>query len=332
MAFLLYLLYALFPLGCIPPLFAQSSHEEPYLSNIRQLTFTSMGFEKAGEAYFSPDGKSIIFQAVPQGQKGYQIYILPLEEEASPRLVSTGQGTCTCGFFKPDGRKVLFASSHSAPSAKGRPIKCRGYAWELTPYMNIYEANLDGSDLCPLTFGPAYHAECAYSPDGKQIVYASNEEGDMHLYLMDADGSNKRRLTEYPACYHGGPFFSPNGTQIVFRADRQVPHYLQIYLIGIDGQAERQLTDNGSVNWAPFWHPGGKVIAYTTSLHGHHCYQIYLLHVETGKELRLTQSGSFEGLPSFNAEGTKMLWTSKREGGDCQVFIADFQMPIELRE
>lgn len=87
---------------------------EPYLSNIHQLTFPEMGFEKAGEAYFSPDEKKIIFQAVPHGKQHYQMYVMELEEGV-PRLVSTGKGACTCGFFRPDGEKILFASSHENP-------------------------------------------------------------------------------------------------------------------------------------------------------------------------------------------------------------------------
>jgi Tol biopolymer transport system component len=197
--------------------------------------------------------------------------------------------------------------------------------------MNIYEANPDGSDLKALTSGPAYHAECAYSPDGTKIVYAANETGDMHLYIMDADGSNSQRLTYVDSCYHGGPFFSPNGEEIIFRCDRQSPHYLQLYRIRSDGSDEQQLTDDGAVNWAPYWHPNGKVIAYTTSLHGHQHYEIYLLNVETMVKYRLTHNSTFDGLPSFNRDGSKILWTSKRADNCCHIFMADFTLPKELQ-
>lgn len=286
-----------------------------------------MGFEKAGEAYFSPDGQSIVFQAVPTGKKDYQIYSMSLEERI-PRMISTGKGACTCAFFRPDGKKVIFASSHGDPELDTREKQTEEsgrYVWELTPYMNIYEANPDGSQLVALTNGPAYHAECAYSSDGTHIVYASNEDGAMNLYTMRSDGSDVRQITHTTGCYNGGPFFSPDGTKIIFRADREVPDYLQIYEIGANGQNERQLTDNGAVNWAPFWHPNGRVIAYTTSLHGHRHYEIYLLDVESGATCRLTHNENFDGLPSFDRTGTRLLWTSKR-GDDrtCQIFMALF--------
>lgn len=197
--------------------------------------------------------------------------------------------------------------------------------------MNIYEANPDGTCLVALTHGPAYHAECAYSPDGLNIVYASNEDGSMNVYTMKADGSDRYQITHTSDCYNGGPFFSPDGKQIIFRADRERADYLQIYLIQTDGTNERQQTFNTAVNWAPYWHPNGNVIAFTTSLHGHRHYEIYLLNIETGISSRLTHSPTFDGLPVFSPDGSKLLWTSKR-GPDhtSQIFIADFTMPSIL--
>ena len=304
------------------------SIESDFLQNIEQVTFPSMGFDKAGEAYFSPDGTSIIFQAVPTDQKNYQIYTMDLKTR-SPVMVSTGKGKCTCGFYHPDGGKIIFASSHESPflGEKIDELPSQKYVWDLTPYMQIYEADLDGSSLKCLTSGPAYHAECGYSPDGKNIVYASNESGSMNIYMCDADGANVRRLTGTDACYNGGPFFSPDGKSVIFRADREHKDLLQLYLINCQGTEEKQLTNNEHVNWAPFWHPNNQLIAYTTSKHGHKAYQIYLLNIETGEEYRLTHSSTFEGLPSFSKDGKKIAWTSKRGGSTPQIFIADFNLP-----
>ena len=303
---------------------------EPYLSHIRQVTFPEMGFEKAGEAYFSPDEQSIIFQAVPNGMQHYQMYVMDLDE-GIPHLVSTGKGACTCGFFRPDGKKILFASSHENIAPEEEKSPSGRYKWDLIPYMNIYEANPDGTKLTKLTNGQAYHAECSYAPDGSEILYACNETGSMQLYIMDADGANPRQITFKEGCYNGGPFFSPDGSRIIFRADREKAHYLQIYMIDKDGSNEVRLTDNDAVNWAPYWHPNGEVVAYATSIHGHHRYEIYLKNITTGVECRLTDCPTFDGLPVFNHDGSKIMWTSKR-GLDktCQIFIADFYLPPEL--
>lgn len=295
---------------------------ESTLSNIEQLTFPHLGFERAGEAYFSPDGNKISFQGAPKGEGDYQIYTLDLVTKEIVQI-SRGAGSCTCSYFSPDGKKIIFAASpeKSSKAPGGR------YKWDLTPYMNIYEANMDGSQAVCLTSGPAYHAECAYSPDGSQIVYASNEDGSMNIYVMKSDGTDVRQLTHTTHCYNGGPFFSPDGTKIIFRADREVPDYLQIYMIDVTGENLIQVTDNGAVNWAPFWHPSGDAIAYTTSIHGHHNYQIFFLNLVTGEQHQLTDQSKFNGLPTFNGDGSKMLWTSKR-GKDqtSQIFIADFEL------
>ena len=328
--------YSLFLLFFSIPSFLVS-YDEPYLSNVRQLTFPYMGFEKAGEAYFSPDGNSIVFQAVPSGQKHYQIYIMDLQEQI-PRMLSTGRGACTCAFFHPDGTKVIFASSHEDPAlfmppsaVPGYKREGRDYSWEFTPWMNIYEASLDGTLLKALTRGSAYHAECAYSSDGEKIVYASNEDGAMNLYVMNSDGSSPMKITDNTFCYIGGPFFCPSGKDIIYRKDPEKQHYLDIYLISADGTSEKRVTNNGAVNWAPYWHPSGQVIAYTTSLHGHHRYEIYLKNIFSGVEVRLTSCPTFDGLPVFHPNGNKIMWTSKRgQDGTCQLFLADFEMPKEL--
>lgn len=302
--------------------------EEMQLSKITQLTTPAMGFEKAGEAYFSPDGQMISFQAVPIGEDNYQIYTMDLTTKAITK-VSKNVNACTCSFFRPDGKKMIFGAS----TEKAQLPMPGQYKWDLTPYMNVFESNLDGTDPVQLTKGSAYHAECAYSPDGSQIVYASDEDGSMNIYVMNSDGSNVRQLTYTQGCYNGGPFFSPDGSKIIFRADREVPHRLQIYMMDADGENVTQLTDNNAVNWAPFWHPSGKGIVYTTSIHGHHNYQIYFLNIETREQHRLTYVPVFNGLPVFNRDGTQMMWTSKRGiDNTSQIFISDITIPNEWLE
>lgn len=311
------------------------AEKEILLKNIEQVTNESMGFEKAGEGYFSPDGKKIIFQAVPKGKRQFQIYVMDLIDRI-PFMVSTGKGACTCANFRADGKKIIFASSHENPHLEEeetqQTTKNGNYKWNFTPYMNVYEANLDGSDRRALTTGSAYHAECSYSVDGTKIVYASNEDGHMNLYTMLADGSNQRQITFNKHCYYGGPFFSPDGKSILFRADKDKPDYLQLYTINIENLKETQYTNNGAVNWAPYWYPNGKCIAYTTSIHGHHQYEIYLLNIYSNQEKRITFNPSFDGLPVFDTTGKKLLWTSKRGGKNSQLFLADFNLPKEFYE
>jgi Tol biopolymer transport system component len=326
-----------------------AAKEAKHLKNIRQVTF---GFAKAGEGYFSPDGKAIIFQAArwpepttlqapAEGWDAYQIYTAELTPGAEPKLVSTGKGKCTCAYFHPDGQSILFASSHLDPAiqdesaAADRPeapaySRSERYAWDFDPHMDIFRANPDGSGLERLTDAEGYDAEGSYSPDGSQIVFTSFRDGDADIYVMDADGSNVRQITNEPG-YDGGPFFSPDGKSLIYRSDREQNDLLQIFINTVDGRNERQLTDNEHVNWGPFFHADGRHLVYSTSEQGHFNYEVFMLDVETGEKERITYYPGFDGLPVFNADGTKMMWTAKGRTTDStsQLFIADFVLEPE---
>ncbi|WP_406700330.1 hypothetical protein V5E97_16075 [Singulisphaera sp. Ch08] len=317
-----------------------AAHEAKHLKNIRQLT---SGFSKAGEGYFRPDGKAIIFQAAKPGEDDYQIYTLDLEPGAKPVMVSTGKGKCTCSYYHPDGKSILFASTHLDPAlaeaeksdskTAKKPAYSRSerYRWDFDPAMDIFRADLDGSNLVRLTETPGYDAEGSYSADGKQIIFTSyRDAGDAEIYVMDADGKNPRRITKKEG-YDGGPFFSPDGKKIVYRSDRNKNDLLQLFLNTPAGDDERALTKNDAVNWGPYFFKDSRHLVYSTSLHGHQNYEIYWMDSQTGNQERLTYRDGFDGLPVFSNDGKKMMWTSKGRTADntSQLFIADFVEPSD---
>ena len=319
--------------------------EQKYLTNIRAVT---TGFVRAGEGYFSPDGKRIIFQAEEAGTGNpfYQIFVMDLAT-GSFRRVSPGRGRTTCGYFRPDGQKIIFASSHADPKAlevqaaetqqRAEDAKAgtrRRYSWDFDPQMKIYESNPDGTALACLTpDATAYTAEGSYSNDGKQIVYSSGRAGDVQISVMNADGTGSRRVTNAPNCYNGGPFFSPDASKIVFRADRQEKDRLQLYVVNADGGGEKQLTNDPKwVYWAPFWHPDGRHLIYTAADHSDEKsrpnYDLFWMNVGTGAATQLTFAPGQDVLPVFSPDGKRVLWTSSRDGrSPTQLYVADFQAP-----
>jgi Tol biopolymer transport system component len=307
--------------------------EAKHLTNIRQVT---SGFAKAGEGYFRPDGRAVIFQAAQPGENDYQIYTLELTEGARPRMVSTGKGKCTCAYYHPDGKSILFASTHLDPalrdgaSAEAKPkgpaySRTERYRWDFDPAMDIFRADPDGSNLVRLTDTPGYDAEGSYSADGRQIIFTSFRDGDAEIYIMDAQGKNPRRITHSPG-YDGGPFFAPDGTKIIYRSDRKRNDLLQVYINNAEGTVERALTANDSVNWGPYFYPDSRHIVYSTSLHGHQNYEIYWMDSASGAQERITYQEGFDALPVFSADGKRLMWTSKGRTADntSQLFIADF--------
>ena len=314
---------------------AAEAREAKHLRNIRQVT---SGLLKAGEGYFSPDARSIIYQGVRPGTEDYQIFTQDLAPGSTPKMVSTGKGKCTCAYFHPDGKSILFASSHldpalssdgtkpaEPPKAPGYQREGRSYRWDFEPAMDLFRADLDGSNLIRLTATPGYDAEGSYSPDGKQIVFTSFRDGDPEVYVMDADGTNPRRVTNIKG-YDGGPFFAPDGKRLVYRSDRKGNDLLQVFVNNTAGTAERPLTDDTNVNWGPYWHPDGKHVIYATSRFGHTNYDLMMVDAETGAEERITFVEGFDGLPVFSPDGSKLMWTSSGRTPDhkSQLFVADF--------
>ncbi|MCA9122682.1 MAG: PD40 domain-containing protein [Planctomycetaceae bacterium] len=325
------------------------SIEGEFLSNIRQIT---SGFEKAGEGYFSPDGAQIIYQAIRTEYPFYQIYTQPLAG-GEPTLISTGRGRTTCSYFSPDGKHLLFASSHLDPNIDKTEADAirqaeedrksgvrRRYSWDFDPYIDIFESDLNGNILHQLTNTKGYDAEGAYSKDGKQIAFCSDRDGDPDIYLMNVDGSDVKQLTNAPG-YDGGPFMSPDQKWIVFRSDREKEHFLQIYVIGTDGTNETALTASNGVNWGPYWHPTEPFIIWSGADHSdpraRPNYDLWMVHYEvkdgkftTGEPMRITDSSAADVLPVFSPDGSQLMWTSTRtEDHSSQLFIADFKLPTK---
>ncbi|HJZ87164.1 MAG TPA: hypothetical protein VKN99_18450 [Polyangia bacterium] len=307
--------------------------EARHLANLRQLT--SLG--KNGEAYFSPDGKRIIFQSVRGANPYYQIYTMNADGTAQ-RLVSTGRGKCTCAYFHPTLAKILFASTHLDPNAfvpgtsppPATPAPGERYKWDFDPAMDIFEGRPDGSQLKRLTATPGYDAEGSWSHDGKQIVFTSQRDGDLEIYTMNADGSHAKRLTHGKG-YDGGAFFSPDDKRIVWRAFRAPNERVgEIFIMAADGTGEKQLTHLGAVSWAPFFHPDGKRILFASNADGmkegkHGNFELYLMHDDGSRLERVTFQDGFDGLPVFSPDGRKVMWTSTRVGGESQIFVADWK-------
>lgn len=316
--------------------------EETMLANVKQVT---RGFPRAGEGYFSPDGKWIVYQAYPIGYPFYQIYLQNLETNEVRRL-SPGRGRTTCAYFTRDGKQILFASAHTDPEIESterqaRELAAQGgrrrYEWDFDPHMEIYRCEFDGTGLTKLTDSPGYDAEGSYSHDGKQIVFTSMRDGDPDLYIMNADGTGVRQLTNVPG-YDGGPFFSPDDKWIVFRSDRQAKDMLQVYLISVDGKHEVQLTEDlNTVNWAPYFHPSGMSLIWTRADYSRGPmfanFDLFTMQLKpegetysAGDVQRVTTHAKADVLPVFSPDGTKLLWTSSRtEDGSSQLYLADWK-------
>ena len=103
--------------------------QEKHLRNVHQLTFGGSN----AEAYFSADGKNLIYQSSHGDVKCDQIFIMNIDG-SNQHMVSTSKGRTTCSYFYPDGKKILYASTHLAsPECPPRPDFSKGYVWADPP-------------------------------------------------------------------------------------------------------------------------------------------------------------------------------------------------------
>ena len=327
---------------------APTASPERHLKNVTQLTFDGDN----GEAYFSPDGKRLIFQSSRGGYGCDKIWIMNSDGSDKHR-VSPDHGAHTCSFFFPDGGIVFASTSRLAGACPPRPETPKGarYVWPLFPY-NIYTADADGSHLKRITDNAKYDAEPVVSADGKRIVFGSQREGNFDVYVMNSDGTGLRRLTDRTG-YNGGPWFSPDGTQIVWRAwypgtdeekalwrDCMKKNYivavpLDLWIMDADGSRKRLLLHNGATNFAPSWHPDGKRIIFASNRddwradigqYGHN-FELYLINSDGSGLERLTWNAVFDSFPMFSPDGKKLVWASNRNPAkphETDIFIADW--------
>ncbi len=332
------------------------SIEKKFLSDVRQITFEG---RRAGEGYFSADGTKLVFQSERREDNPFfQIYLLDFETgDVEP--ISPGYGKTTCAWVHPDNNLVLYASTQDDPQAKAKQQQeiemresgeARRYAWDYDETFELYAYDRTSKQYNRLTNAKGYDAEGSYSPDGKLIAFASNRNAYsqplteeqkkafeidpavmMDIFIMNADGTNVRQLTDVMG-YDGGPFFSPDGKQICWRRFAENGATAEIMTMNIDGSDQRTLTKMGALSWAPFFHPSGKYMIFTTNKHGFGNFELYLVGTDgTSEPVRVTDTEGFDGLASFTPDGKQLTWTSNRNAKkESQIYIGNWNHAAAL--
>lgn len=325
--------------------------EETHFKNLQQLTF---GGDNA-EAYWSFDGKSIVFQrtSVKDGLPCDQIFYgnLPKAgEKFTYKLVSTGKGRTTCAFFTKDDKHIIYASTHegsdACPPVPDRSQYGNKYIWPIYSSFDIYMADLNGKIVKKLTATPGYDAEATLSPDGKKMLFTSTRNGDLDLYIMDLKSGAVKQVTNTLG-YDGGAWFSADGKKIIWRASRPkteaeikeykellaqnvvAPTQMEVFVANADGSNATQVTAYGQANWAPNFLKDGRLIFCSNHEYKRGFpFNMYLLNAD-GKNLqKISHDGSFDAFPMMSPNGKKIVFCSNRNNGgtrDTNVFVADWE-------
>ena len=326
--------------------------EEKHFKNVRQLTF---GGDNA-EAYFGFDNQHITFQrtAPADGVPCDQIYYGDVSgaDSSHPfkyRLASAGKGRTTCAYLMPDGRHLLYATTHlvadTCPKAPDRR-DVKHYVWPIYESYDIVLSDLKGKISRRLTSTPGYDAEATISPKGDKIIFTSTRDGDLDLYTMNLDGSELRRIT-HELGYDGGAWFSPDGKQIVWRASRPksaedvqlykelyakglvMPTQMEVFIANADGSDARQITHLGKANWAPNFTPDGRHIIFASDYEYERGFpfNLYLMSLDGSGLEKISHDGGFDAFPAFSPDGRQFIFSSNRNNGGTHatnLFICDW--------
>jgi len=248
-----------------------------------KVQMVSSGKGRTTCSYFLPDGKSILYATTelggdacppkPDYSRGYvwalygnyDIVVRELASGKTTRLTST-PGYDAEATIAPNGKQIVFTSVRDGD-------------------LDLYSMKLDGTDVRRLTNEPGYDGGAFYSPDSKTIVYrASRPTGDalarykellgnglieprsLEIWVMNADGSNKRQVTNNGAA-NFAPYFTPDGKQIIFSSNMSDPkgRNFDLYLVNVDGSGLERVTYNDTFDGFPMFSPDGKKLVFASN-------------------------------------------------------------------
>ena len=247
------------------------------------LQRVSNGNGKTTCGWFLPDGQRLFFASShahdstcpprPDPSRGYvwgldrfDIYTANRDGSGLRRLTNYNVYTAE-GVLSPDGRRIVFTSLKDGD-------------------LDIYTMNVDGSDVRRLTTAPGYDGGPWWSPDGSKIVYRAWHPPDsaglaeyrgllsqrmirpnrMELWVMNADGSNQRQITQLGGA-NFGPSWTPDGRRIVFSSNYKNPRSrnFELYMVNLDGSGLEQITSHEEFDGFPMFSPDGRQFIWASN-------------------------------------------------------------------
>lgn len=220
---------------------------------------------------------------------------------------------------------TLPISNTQIPALGGRVVFHSDRSGEL----DIFAMNLDGSDLQQLTDAPGRDFEPIWSPDGQQVVFSSDRDDpdNAYLYIMNADGSDQRRLETSMASDQIGARWSSDGEWILFHSNPLVdgsPRF-DIFKIHPDGSGLVNLTNAPGNNFMGDWSPDGKRIVFVSQRDGNR--QLYVMNADGSNQVRITDGSWENSLPRWSPDGQYIVFESNRSSTTFSLFT--IQPPAE---
>ena len=232
-------------------------------------------------SYFYPSGNEILYSsthhhnaACPPNPDFSMGYVWPVYETydvfasnldgSGLRQLTTEEGYDAEATFSPTGDRIVFTSARDGD-------------------LELYSMAPDGSDVIRLTDRPGYDGGAFYSPDGSKIIWRAHypgegpeledyrrllsqgllRPGELEIYIMDADGSNQRQLTQLGGA-NFAPYWHPSGEKILFSSNHHDPdgRDFEIYMINLDGSGLTRITYSEGFDGFPVFSPDGQHLVF----------------------------------------------------------------------
>ncbi len=226
--------------------------------------------DRDGYPAWSPDGKRIAFYAY-HGIETWSIHTMKIDGTNRKRLTFAENKWDNSPAWSPDGGKIVFAreyndtleiwimSSDGSELTQIKPLKGGGPCFTHDgrilfhseyKYSEICIADIDGNNIIQLTNNEAEDWHPEISPDGEQVTYMSNRDGNYEIYIMNIDGSNQKRLT-HNTVGDWEPSWSPDGSKIIFTS--YMDGDSDIYIMNKDGSSLKNITNNDAKDLQASW-------------------------------------------------------------------------------
>ena len=227
---------------------------------------------------FTPDGTSIVFCSDRSG--AFEIWMMNIDGTDQRQITRTG-GRMLFPKVSPDGTVIAFSGATTADAPDEGS--------------DVWLANIDGTGLTQLTTAPGSDAYVTWSPDGEQIAWVSHQSGTSEIWVMNADGTNARALTEDSTPKDQLPDWSPDGSQIAYEAGGD------IVVMNADGTDQHTITTDPADDFGPAWSPDGTQIAFVSTRDDPQ--QHYVINVDGTEEQQISNDGRV-AVPDWSDTGS----------------------------